>query len=398
MASVAFTSLVDLCRISRTPRVLGADLILGVTACAHSVALLGAVEADGWGYTLKFKGAEITQTLDRLADGTQVELIVHGMTRAQQVIANNVGMLLRFNRGVFLGSAPAEFYLIDEDHASWEPPTHPDVLAYSRALKVMGWVRRLADVVRERTDTAGEAVFLATRKLSMPLAYDSNALSGVSSLVDIEALDSEVFAEHHRDARRDIIKRVLVRFFDSVPELERFPGLLRRLTEVRQVFLADFDVYASGFSFDKAREEFERKKLDFLVKINGASSDAMNKLIAIPVGQGLLASQIKREASMELVNVSLLVASFIFALVAIAVMVTQINTLILIRAEWRIEKELLRERAAPTYDRLKDMIAALEKRLDFHVWCVPIALGMLLLVSTATTFVVYAKLHGTVTP
>lgn len=395
MPSAAFTSLVELCRISRA-RVAGPNLILNLVASSHAVTLLGAVESGEWTYSLKVDGNEVTQTFDRLAEGTRAELIVHGMTRAQQVVANNVGTLLRFTQGAFLGSPPAEFYLIDEDHASWEAVKHVDVQAYGRALKIVDWVRRLADVVKEKAGTAGEAVILATRKLSLPLVYDSNALSHVASLDDIEALGAEVFNEHHREARLDIAKRVLVRFFDSIPENDRFPGLLRRLSEVRQAFLADFDVYASEFNFDKAREDFERKKLDFQVKINAASTDVMNKLIAIPVGQGLLASQMKPEVGMELVNDSLLVASVIFALVAVAVLATQINTLLLIRAEWKIEKDLLSERAAPTFGRLSDMIGKLEHRLNFNIWCVPIVLGLLLLASTAMTFVVAKKLTGTV--
>ncbi|WP_394539893.1 hypothetical protein PRJ39_04635 [Lysobacter enzymogenes] len=399
MPSAAFTSLVELCRISRAPRVAGTDLILELTASSHAVALLGAVEADRWNYTVKLGGVETTKTFDRLAEGAEAELIVHGMTRAQQVVANNVGTLLRFNQGAFLGSPPAEFYLINENHASWEAAKHDDVLAYERALKVVDWVRRLADVMKEKAGTAaGEAVILATRKLNLPLVYDVGALSHVAPLEDIEGIDADVFSEHHHDARIDIAKRVLVRFFDSVPEADRFAGVLRRLSEVRQAFLADFDVYASEFNFDKAREDFERKKLDFQVKINAASTDVMNKLIAIPVGQGLLASQMKPEIGMELVNASLLFASVIFAVVAVAVLVTQINTLLLIRAEWRIEKELLNERASPTFGRLKDMIGKLEHRLNFNIWCVPIALGLLLAASTAMTFVVANKLTGTVAP
>jgi hypothetical protein len=390
--NAAFASLVDLCRLADMPRIVGTDLVFNAKRSAKTVALLESIEAGGWACTLAVAGVETTQPLNRLAEGTAFELTVHGMTRMQQVIANNVGALLRLNQGAFLGQPPAEFYLIDEDHASWEPARHTDVLAYLRALKVVALLRRLADVVRERADSAGEAIILATRKLAIPMVYDSRVLAHVAEQADIDSFDTDVFNEHHKDARRDIAKRVLVRFFDAVPETERFSDFLRRLPEVRQTFLADFDVYASGFSFDKVREEFERKKLDFIVKTTTASSDVMNKLIAIPVGQGLLVSQMKREASLAIVNWALLIGSLVFAIIALVLIANQVITLRHIREELRAEKNILRERAAPSFDRLKGMIASLERRLNLHISALPAALILLLIATTTMTCIVFAQL------
>jgi hypothetical protein len=233
---------------------------------------------------------------------------------------------------------------------------------------------------------------LATRKLVIPITYDSSALGAVASSSDIDAFESAIFNEHHQDSRHDIAKRVFVRFFDSVPAGDRFSQVLSRIVELQQAFLADFDLFLSGFSFDKARDEFERRKLDFVVKMNTASSDAMNKLIAIPVGQGLLVSQMKHEAGYGAVNFGLLVGSLVFAVIAVALIVNQANTISQIHEELKTEKRLLRERALPTYERLKDMISALERRLNLHTYWVPTALILLLAVTTTMTVLAYRNI------
>jgi hypothetical protein len=388
----AFESLVDLCRLADDSTVAGTDLVLRLSRTSQSVALIEAIESGGWDTTLRVDSVVFVERPDRLAEGRSFELIVHGMARTNEVVANNVGMLLRYNFGSFLGRPPSKYYLLQERYASWEVSHHADVQAYQRALRVLKLMRRLADVVREREQSAEEAIFLTTRKLSMPLVYDSSVLSTVASDGEIDRFEAVVFDEHHRAARLDIAKRVLVRFFDTVAEDDRFADLLKRLPQASQAVLADFDLFASGFSFDKAREEFERKKLDFLVKINAAGSDAMNKLIAIPIGQGLLASQMKVDAAYIFINWTLLSASAIFAVISAMLLASYVLTLRQVGTELGAEKRLLEERAPPTYGQLKPMISELERRIRLHVWGVPIVLGSLLAVTTVLTFLAFDKL------
>lgn len=392
--STAFTSLVELCRNSTRASVAGTDLVVSVIRSAQTVGLVRSIEDGGWATTIRYAGADTTKALDRFDDDVAVEVVVHGVAKTEQVVANNVATLLQSSQGRYLGRNPENYFLILENYASWEDPTHSDVLAYKRALKIVAFLKRLADFNRDQIGTAGEAIILASRRLSVPIVYGSGILGKVAGQNEIDAFEEAVFNDHHRDSRRDIAKRVLVRFLDSVPENDRFSDFLTRLPELHQAFLADFDIYSSGFNFDKAREEFERKKLDFVVKINGATSDVLNKLIAIPVGQGLLVSQMKREVGFELVNIALLVGSFIFVFIAIILIVNQRKTLIHIREELNFEKKILREKARPTYDKLSGLISSLEGKLSHHIFWVPIGLGALISVTTAITVIAFVKFTG----
>jgi hypothetical protein len=392
--SSPFESLVALCRLSKNPSIAGTNLHLKISKSAEAVSFYNSVLVDNWVTTLRVAGSEITNPFDSLEDGTEVELIISGMTRLKQVVANNVSAMLKAGNGVFHGEQPDRYYLIDENFASWENEEHQDVLAYRRALRLVAILKRLEDVFRARQGTAGELILISARKLVVPITYESTVLQRIASKSAIDQFEEDVFQEHHRDARKDIVKRVLVRFLDSVPENERFSDFMARLPELHQSFLADFDIYLSGFSFDKAREEFERKKLDFVVKINAATSDVMNKLIAIPVGQGLLVSQMKKEVGYELVNLALIVGSVVFVTMAVILIVNQIKTLRHVREELNAEKKILQEKARPTYDKLKGLIGSLEEKLEHHIFWVPIGLALLIAVTTAITFIAYFQFTG----
>lgn len=394
--STSFESLVGLCRMSNQPRIAGTDLHLKFVKCSEAVSFLSSVESDEWVTSLRFNGVDVTRPLSSYEDGAVVELIVSGMARPKQVVANNISTMLRGGQGRFYGEPPESYYLIDEDYASWEEAKHEDVLAYRRSIKLVVLLKKLEDVIRPRPGTAGEVVLIAGRKLIVPIMYDSTLLSRVPAQDVIDAFDEDVFRDHHREARKDIAKRILVRFLDSLPQDERFSDFVTRLPELHQAFLADFDIYSSGFNFDKARDDFERKKLDFVVKINGATTDVLNKLIAIPVGQGLLVSQMKKEVGYELVNFSLIVGSIVFVVIAIILIFNQIKTLKHIREELEVEKRVLKEKAKPTFEKLRALIDSLERKLSHHIVWVPVGLGLLISITTAITLVAYFQFTGSV--
>lgn len=382
---MAFNSIVELCRHAKDKHVAGSDLIITAARSVDSVAWIESIESGPWDHTLRVAGVDTTKPVSALPEQAEFVFIVHGMVSSTQVIVNNIEMLLRYNQGEFLGKAPTDYYLIEEDYASWEATANESLLAYQCAIKVIALLKSIADVTQAKANTAGEAIFFATRKIVMPLHYDAKSLVSVPSDAEILMLRDELFQEHHKTARQDIFKRVLTRFFDQELESDRFAQFLRRFREIKLVYDADLDLYISGFSFDKVRDEFEKKKLDFVVKVNATSSDVMNKVIAIPVGQGLLASQMKSDVALVAVNWALLAGSIIFAVIALMLLASQVNTLIQIKQELAHERETLKRRANPTYRQLKGMIAALDRRIKLHCYWLPATLIVLLMVTTIIT-------------
>ena len=391
----AFESIVRLCRLASARDIAGTDLVLRMVVSAELAALVDSVEAGGWRLTVLVSGKECVLGVSWIAPGSSIELVIHGMAKNNEVIVNNIGALLSYNMGRFLGSTPEKFYLVQEDYVLGETPVPAIVAAYLRCIEFASILRSVADDYRVEAGAADTAIILTGRKLSIPISYRQWLLDDVPSDEVLAESRWAIFDDHLKAGRLDALKRVLVRFLFDVPVQQRFDVLLKSWGMVMQAFLSDFDIYASGFNFDKVREEFERRKLDFVVKMNAASSDAMGKLIAIPVGQGLLASQMKTDVSYAIVNHALLAASFVFLLVAAMLVVAHVLTLRQVGFELNAEAEILRQRALPTYTQLSPMIRQLQTRIAFHQWGVPVVMSILLVSTTGMTVLAYAKLTAT---
>ncbi|WP_353250999.1 hypothetical protein [Salinisphaera sp. T31B1] len=360
-----------------------------------TATLYDAIEAAGWRVTLRVNGREVPTPLNRLPDNAHATLIIHGMTREREVLANNIASLLAYNGGRFLGEMPRNFYLIEEDYAAGEVPVHAHVAQYQRVLRVVEFIREIADDVREASDADGYAVFLTNRKVGVPLIYKHWDLDHVGTDTEIDEIFASVFNQHHEDARKDIARRAIVRMLAGVAREDRFSSFVRSLRHFKETYLADFDIYASAFNFDNARDDFERKKLDYVVKLNSIATDAMGKLIAIPVAQGLLASQIKPEAAMAVANQALLVASFIFAAIAIIIILSYSLSIHQIESELKSEVKLLKSQSRLTYEKLKPVINRLELRICIHLWGIPVIMVALLCVTTAMTYYAYSAIAVT---
>ncbi|TAA41482.1 hypothetical protein [Pseudoxanthomonas winnipegensis] len=391
----AFDSIVNLCRLSRACQIAGANLLVQTEVSAEIAALIDSIEAGGRRVTTLLAGKERPLGVGGIDHGTTIELQVHGVSKTNEVVAQNVGALISYNMGRFQVEAPETFYLIQEDYALGEGNIPKVVASYLRCIEFAEILKRVGDDFREGTGEPGTVTILTGRKLSIPLTYSQWLLDDVPMEEALAQSRCAIFEDHLKIGRLDAMKRVLVRFLFNVTPKQRFEVLVKSWDEIMQAFLSDFDIYASGFNFDKAREDFERRKLDFVVKMNSTSSDAMTKLIAIPVGQGLLASQMKTDAAYAIVNHALLTASFVFLLVAAMLVTAHILTLRQVGSELRAESDMLRQRAMPTYTQLRPMIEQLQTRLRFHQWGVPIVMSILLIVTTGMTLVAFLELTGT---
>lgn len=391
----AFDSLVRLCRLSSACQVAGANLVIRTEASSEAAALIDAIEAGGRPVTTFLEGKERPLGVAGIPHGSEIEVVIHGVSKAGEVVAQNIGALLSYNMGRFQIEAPETFYLIQEDYALGEAAIPNLVRAYLRCIEFADILKLVADDSRGGIGGPSTVIILTGRKLIVPLTYSQWLLDDVPTEETLTESRCAIFDDHLKVGRLDAIKRVLARFLFNVPSDQRFEVLLRSWGEIMQAFLSDFDIYASGFNFDKAREEFERRKLDFVVKMNAASSDAMTKLIAIPVGQGLLASQMKTDGAYVVVNHALLTASFVFLLVAAMLVAAHVLTLRQVGFELTAESEMLRQRALPTYKQLRPMIEQLQTRLRFHQWGVPIVMSILLIVTTGMTLVAYSELTAT---
>jgi len=172
--------------------------------------------------------------------------------------------------------------------------------------------------------------------------------------------------------------------------VHRFSEFLKQFDDLIHIYRTDFELFKDEFNFETAREAFEQKRLEFVLKLDSTGTDVLNKLLAIPIGQGLLVSQLKPEASASLGNIALVLSSLVFAFIAAALISNQKHSLDQIETEIGQQKILTTSRFPLLGERLKSNFAALAARAKWHRR-LPWMLGFLLVFTTLYTVYAFSE-------
>lgn len=127
-------------------------------------------------------------------------------------------------------------------------------------------------------------------------------------------------------------------------------------------FSFNYEIFISGFSFDKLNTEIENKKAEFSKRLHDALSSVQGKILAIPVSLVLVANQIKpAENSDTIANFSVFLGAVIFLAFMCVLMKTQYLALASIREEMEKAENRFNEYSNSIKDNFKDTFDALRK-------------------------------------
>ncbi len=379
--SLDFEAIVRLCRIANRYDLQGSLLSLEVINSPEIERLLR--EASAYRQPEVYvQGQQQHCALSSIPAGAAVELRFDGLVSNNKVFATNLKSLLSYQRGLFLVTAPPEYFLLEENYATGDP-TVPDLIrAYQRLPKLFELLRSVADVVIDEGTSSPTFVLLSGKRLDISVSYDVGTLGFMPSGESIDEMLVELGGAPFIDAKKNIFKKVTIRLLDTVPVETRFDTFVRCFETLRDLFAADLELYITEFDFEKVREGFEQKRLTFILQLNNATSDLLTKILAIPIAQGLVVSQFKNEATAVLGNIALFLGSLVFATLAILLIVNQQQSLSQIKQEIRIEEDALQRRFPGLHQRLDRMFDVLKRRAWLHAWMFPIVIGCLLSATT----------------
>lgn len=394
--TAAFVAIVHLSRLAHRKVFENGQLLLWI---AKSDPIDGLLDETG-----EFRSPEVyvngSQHFGKVAGlpaNQELEIRISGLTSTTRAFAANLSALLSFQSGFFLKEPAPEYYLIDEDYSSEDtPPPGSAIESYQRVPRLLDFLGRAADVVSGDGKTM---VFLGDKRLDIDIKYTVLDLAFVPNAKEVDVLEAEVFSAPFVPTKVGILKRVLKRFLEAVEPNHRLGQLMRTWAAIVEAFRADFSLYESEFNFEKVREAFEQKKLDYVLKLNSATSDSLTKLLAIPVAQGLLVSQMKSDASSVLANWALVFGALVFAVIALLILLTHKHSIDQIREEIKLDKQAVEQRYPVQYLRVKAMYTTIESRARLAGWY-PWVLAAVLALATLLT--VYAFLRvppfGSVVP
>lgn len=372
--SKAFSSLVELIRLSSSHAFEDFTLRL---VCQNAPKVRGLIEQiESWKAPIyRVSNAKHFGDLESLPDGTTVEFEFVDLSGNSKLVIQNLAELLKFQGGQFQSGPPDEYYLVDEKFATDDQNVPERVASYLRMPRLLKFLRDVADAELP-TGSQSKLIFLAGKKLEIPINYDASDVRNVPPEAEIEDFHESIQSKPQSGHKKELLKRVLIRTLQDVPENQRFARMLASFAELRRSFGADLDHYLSEFDFEKLRDQFERKRLDYMLKINATVGELLSKILAIPIAQGLVVSQLKPDNGFA--NVALIIGSGIFTLIGMVLVVSHSHTLREVRREVTREREETQAKYPKLHERIDSAYKAVQRRAGwFTSWIVVLTFVLL---------------------
>lgn len=299
----------------------------------------------------------------KLQEGQRLRVVVAGIGRRDnRLVMQNLDSLLSYQGNALQGRPPTDFFLVREDYAAGEEPRDAAVAGYVALPALLAFLREACDVELPLPGGQWAFVIVSGKRINLPIAYTAEALRTAPRPEQVAAAAEQVLSTPQKAEKRELFKRVLVRALQDLDENTRFTKLLTGFSGLIKSFEADRDHFLSEFAFEKLREQFERKRVDYLLKIDNAVSSLVGKVLAIPIGQAVVVSQLSPDEVKWFGNVALILGSFFFTVIGVLVFYSHLITLADLERDVQDEKNQAEAKYPALHSRVKESFDPVFKR------------------------------------
>lgn len=234
---------------------------------------------------------------------------------------------------------PANYYLWRDRYFSADAAV-PDsnIDQYRRVLVLVEFLKGSAAFLDDRAEVL---VFIREGRFDVPVKYTPSQVAQ-TEFVALEQLTTAVIDEVHKSQRQSILAESIYEVLSKHPVTDRFAHLLKALAEVQDRFERGYRMFATGFSYEKLRDQVEAARIEYTSKMHKVFSDIQNQLLGIPVATVIVATQMKASEKLSSdfwVSVAVLLGSFVFALLVHLLLRNQRHTLEVIGLEINRQKK-----------------------------------------------------------
>jgi hypothetical protein len=255
------------------------------------------------------------------------------------LLINDVDALLQAQHA--LVKEPHHFFLLENSIASADTVGDEHSLARYRA--VLGFIQTLKRASAFLDSDEPALIFIKDGKFEVPINYSDDDLSTLS-LADLHAL-TNIFTEGTHERQCGVIMAdAIVDMTRHLPTYNRFQYLLANLSDLKKRYEDGYNLFASGFSYEKVRDEVEAARIEYTGKIHKVFSDVQNQLLSIPVATIIVATQMKGPTAVGYefwINTAVLIGCWVFAALMVLLLHNQSHTLDVIRDEIDRQKRQL---------------------------------------------------------
>lgn len=286
---------------------------------------------------------------------------------------------------------PTNFLLLDDLLSSKAVVDENHVLTRYRV--VLSFIQTLKRAAAFLDQDEQLLVFIKEGKFEIPINYDEADLRGLR-LSDVQAVASILPKGTHETQCVSILADAVVEMTKHLPTYSRFQYLLTHIADLRKRYEEGYNLFASGFSFEKVRDQIESTRIEYAGKIHKVFSDIQNQLLSIPVATVIVATQMKSADKVGYeywVNSAVLVGCWVFAVLMVFLLYNQWHTLDVIGTEIQRQKRQLQKEYASVASTFADTFTYLRRRSTTQ-YCLLIAVGGIVGVGLFLAHFVFIKL------
>lgn len=261
---------------------------------------------------------------------------------------------------------------------------------YRKVIEVISVLREAAAFLNEDEQCL---VFIESGKFEIPISYASEDLKK-ADLSDLEKLIKSLPEGTNRNQCQAIMAEAIISLTKSQPESNRFKYLLEHLSDLLKRYEDGYQLFASGFSYEKIKDQVEAARIEYTGKIHKVLSDIQNQLLGIPVATIIVATQMKRSDDLSYsswVNSAVLMGCWIFSALMLFLIHNQSHTLSVIREEVERQRRQMEVEFSLIKNGFDSVFSYLFKRIrtqQIILW----TLGLFLAVALAGSHAIYFKL------
>ncbi len=278
---------------------------------------------------------------------------------------------------------PANFLILDELLSKTDNVTEDHLLTRYRL--VLSFIQTLKQSAAFLDSDQPSLIFIKDGKFEMPTEYTDEDLRKLP-IDAVRDLTSILPKGTHEEQCKCIMAEAVINMTKHLPIYKRFQYLLEHAADLKKRYEQGYNLFASGFSYEKVRDQVESARLEYVGKIHKVFSDIQNQLLGIPVATIIVASQMKDAKAIGYefwVNSSVLIGCWVFAVLMIFLLQNQSHTLGVIDIEIKRQKRQLEKDYASVATLFFDTFTYLTRRAEtqkYILWAIDafVVVGLLL--------------------
>jgi len=252
---------------------------------------------------------------------------------------------------------PTAFFIDEPRYYSEDTCNPPDIInKYYYTLSFIKVLTNIADFVDEADPRYLRLIYLLKEKCEIRIDYDATDVE-LTSTSDV-LIDFTQTGPHEIN-KRDILKGVIIDVLRNSDTT--FKTILRSINEISRRATDNYAVFVSEFSFDKIRDEIEKRKTEFILRINKTFSDIQDKLLGIPVALIVASTQIDIKNSYTK-NTAIMFGISIFTILMSCLIQNQLHNLKVIKDEYAYQEDMLENEYSTLHDKIASAFKAIKLR------------------------------------